>query len=143
MLRRYSDSVNTFRAFISRSGRYKGQDRDTVTKHVNLMQGLLALTTKLAPEYARDDSLRSLIQDKFGEQLREMDSRDSVQAENAFKSLFKENSPGFVNSTAPNYDGNVDSFLDLSRLQLNVLVRTCSLLVALFLTSKACACTQP
>jgi translation initiation factor 3 subunit L len=122
MSRRFVDAARFLQGFISSTLRYGPLDsEDLMSKQVGDMIGLLTLCLKLSPSLARDEALLGLIEDK--KQLyREMEHGSPQAAEDAFTRVFQQ-SVHFVTTTTPNYDGSTESNLDMSRLQLSILLR--------------------
>lgn len=116
MLKRYSDATECFTTFLGHLQRNKG---GLVKPHqeelANNMCGLLAICLAMVPESV-DDTLQTLLRDKFTDKLEKIQAGDSGLLEE----VFYDHCPRFVTPRAPDYDRNESTHQEAAKLQLKM-----------------------
>lgn len=117
MLKRYSDATECFAGFLGFYGRRKNNLKPHQEDLVANMYGLLAISLALSPEPV-EDSLQKSLRDKFGDKLSK--SKMEHGDVSGFEELFYECGPQYISPKAPDYDKDLSTHQEATKLQLKV-----------------------
>ena len=129
MLRRYADAIETFSDVILHISRILKPGAGSMLRNVQaLLQKILdkilamtAIAIALCPGYRVDDQVRELVEGKWAEKLRRMNTGD-VQA---FVDLFEHTCPKFISPIVPDYSVAINMGQDAFGNQVSVFAAEC------------------
>ncbi|KAI8815456.1 RNA polymerase I-associated factor PAF67-domain-containing protein [Cladochytrium replicatum] len=120
MMRRYADAISAFAhilLFVSRTKQYhtRSYQHEVISKKSEQMYALLTMCVALSPQRV-DESVHTLMREKYGEQLSKMQKGEEGIA--VFEELFNFACPKFIWPVPPNYDVAVNAAQEPSKYQL-------------------------
>jgi len=121
MMRRYVDAIKSFSSvllYISRNKQYFNRQSpgDQINKWNDKMLALLAAVVVLCPGQRLDDSVNTILRDKYADKIARMQRGES----SAFEDVFSYACPKFILPCAPNYDQPMNYNQDAFQVQVRV-----------------------
>jgi len=128
MLRKYAEAIDTFgeiSLYLSRimkpgaSSNLKSGVDQMMKKSLDKVLALTAICVSLLPGVKVDDQVRELVENKYSDKLRRLQSGDAA----AFSDMFENSCPKFITSALPDYANSVNLVQEAFNNQVSVFVR--------------------
>lgn len=143
MMGRYGDAVNVFSSILLAHRGSKGRTTcfsdGMIMKKYDKVRALCALAYSLSPGIRIDEQVRTLIMEKYGDNMQLLMARK----EKAFEDIFKYACPKFVTPATPNYSDLKNRHQEAYHLQVLFPKLICLLLLCIPVCQAHCPGSQP